>query len=261
VFFSFIFNRLFDKPLIQINYFNFLTAKTNVMRKLRLLSVLLIALSFIILNCTKEGPEGPVGATGPQGPAGSNGTNGTNGATGPQGPAGPAGPAGAPGAQGPAGTANVIYSSWALIPAGGWVDTAIVNQGNCKRALRTAPSLTTTILNEGVVLVYVQFMPTPGVVFWQLPHTTQGATPVYYGFLPVVGKIIFYYGTINGANPGFNLNANYGFRYVLIPGGVAGGRMTSGSAEGMSVDELRALPYDEVCRRFNIPSNGSNVGE
>lgn len=52
------------------------------MRKSSLLSCFLIASTFILINCTKEGPEGPAGPQGPQGNAGV------------QGPAGPQGPIG-----------------------------------------------------------------------------------------------------------------------------------------------------------------------
>src|SRR5690242_16273859 len=84
------------------------------MRKFRLLTILLLAVAFIAVNCTKEGPEGPAGATGPQGPAG------VQGPAGPAGPAGPNGPAGPTGPQGPAGTANVIYSPWTDFVGATW---------------------------------------------------------------------------------------------------------------------------------------------
>ncbi len=227
------------------------------MRKLRPLSIFLLAIVFVFVNCTKEGPEGPVGGTGAQGQTGANGTNGATGpvgpvgATGPVGPIGPVGPAGPTGATG---SANVIYSSWALIPTGGWVDTTITNQGSCKRAIIIAPSLTAAIRDQGVILNYVQFNTTPGLVFWLLPHVTLSATPIYYDALPVVGKIIYYYGTINGANPGFNLNSNYAFRYILIPGVIGGGRMMSGPASGLTVQQLKAMSYEEIIRLFNIPA-------
>src|SRR6476620_8000639 len=116
------------------------------MRKFRLLSLLLLALTFILVNCTKEGPEGPVGATGPQGPAGSNGTPG---ATGPTGPAGPTGPVGPQGPQGLPGTANVIYSSWFNFAPTDWADSSMVNLGTAKRAIKTAPSATQGVLDNG----------------------------------------------------------------------------------------------------------------
>jgi len=118
------------------------------MRNFKLLSLLTLAITFLAVSCTKEGPEGPVGATGPQGPAGANGTNGTPGATGPTGPAGPTGPQGP---TGPAGTANVIYSSWfseaTFNPS--WADTTLFGLGIISRGIKAAPGITQTILDQG----------------------------------------------------------------------------------------------------------------
>src|SRR5450432_1953648 len=114
------------------------------MRKLRLLSLLFLAISFIVVSCTKEGPEGTVGATGPQGPAGGSG------ATGATGPAGPAGPAGSTGPTGATGTANVIYYTWAPITS--WADTTIpfVSSAVVGRAIRTAPGITQAVIDQGI---------------------------------------------------------------------------------------------------------------
>jgi hypothetical protein len=47
------------------------------------------------------------------------------------------------------------------------------------------------------------------------------------------------------------------FRYVVIPGGVAG-RFTSGPAAGYTFDQVRTMSYSQVASLFNIPENGSN---
>jgi hypothetical protein len=117
------------------------------MRKLRLLSILALAITFITVSCTKEGPEGPAGATGSQGPTGSNGATGATGPQGPQGPSGPQGPTG------PAGTANVIYSSWFNLT--GWHDSTMSDQGLCKVDYKDATSITASVISQGVVLAYL----------------------------------------------------------------------------------------------------------
>lgn len=224
------------------------------MRKLRILSLVFIALAFITVNCTKEGPEGPVGAQGPQGPPGNTGGTGP---AGPAGPTGPQGPVGPQGPAGPAGTANVIYSSWMSFGSN-WVDTNMVNIGDAKRAIQPAPSITTAILDNGAILAYMAF--TGNVPFYPLPRmNTQIAGGVVYNFHPAVGKMIYYYTTFTGTNPGFILNSGYSFRYVLIPGSISGGRMASGPAAGYSLDELKAMPYEKVARIFNIPAEGTNI--
>ena len=232
------------------------------MRKFQFLSLLALAITFLAVSCTKEGPEGPAGATGAQGPAGANGTpgaTGATGATGPQGPVGPQGPAGPAGPQGPAGTANVIYSAWITDPnSTPWADTSITLYGNpIRRRNITAPGITQSILDQGVVLSYVRF---PG-----------GNTPYSMPFLfawagstagvaaqPALGRLIYIlYNPITGAAPpGGLVYSGLDIRYVIIPGGVAGGR-TSGKAceikgQLYTESQLKAMSYQQVCSLLNI---------
>ena len=221
------------------------------MRKFTLLSLLLFASTFILVNCTKEGPEGPAGAQGPQGPAGSNGAAGPTGPTGPTGPAGPTGPTGP---QGPAGTANVIYSSW--LAQGNWADTniSIPLNGIVSRSIRTAPGITSAIINQGVVLTYWNF---GGTSVHQLPtfSSVSGSALTLNSILDV-GKVIFYIANLNTGNAS-GQSAGGQFRYIIIPGGVSGGRFTEKVAEikGITYTEsqLRAMPYQQVCVLLNIP--------
>jgi hypothetical protein len=227
-----------------------LTAKTNVMRKLRLLSLFLLAITLITISCTKEGPEGPVGAQGPQGPAGTTGAAGGTGAT------------GNTGATGATGTANVIYSAWISdAVATNWADTTITLLGGCRRRNLPAPGLADTILNRGVIIVYAR-----GTV------TGNNPVPLAYdfffnpfsismGFIPANSKIILYVANVTTATTlaGTGLYWGGDFRYVLVPGGVAGGRLINGAAAGYTVDKLKTMPYEEVLRKFNIPRDGSNL--
>jgi hypothetical protein len=229
------------------------------MRKFRLLSLLLLAIAFIAVNCTKEGPEGPIGATGPQGPAG---TPGATGATGAQGPQGPGGSTGAQGPQGPAGTAaNVIYSSWATvasltttIPV---ADSAFADFGTCKRWYRAAPSLSTGVLDNGVVLSYWR-VSNPAIIYSTIPYQFPVSTQTYYlGALSQVNRII-YFTSIFGAGSGWTPNSGAELRYVIIPGSIAGGRgVNSGkiaeiNGHTYTENELRAMSYSQICRLLHI---------
>lgn len=229
------------------------------MRKLRLLSVLLLAITFLFTNCTKEGPEGPAGATGPQGPTGPNGPAGPTGPTGPTGPAGPTGPTGP---QGPAGTANVIYSAWFDEP-GTWQDSTMASLNNAavKKFIAPAPSLTTAILNQGVILAYLRNS-TTGNLPVPLPHTLPAAGPsiVTVNFVADVQKIIFYFWLVNNpfVAPPFGQYGGAQFRYILIPGGTAGGRSsnTTGGGRTYTPAEYRNMTYEKICQVLNIPANG-----
>ena len=224
------------------------------MRKLRSLSLFFFAITLITVSCTKEGPEGPVGAQGPQGPAG---TPGTNGAQGPKGDTGPTGPTG---------VANVIYSAWLAAPsttgAAGWFDTSITTIGAVSRANFLAPSLTQAILDQGVTLMYHTATATPpptGTANVQpLPFSVNlSGNVVEVNHRPAVGREIVFLKNLTTTGSLSMTAGNY-FRYVLIPGGVSGGRIMSGAAAGYSVDELKAMSYEQVVKKFNIPLTGTN---
>ncbi len=225
------------------------------MRKLRLTSLLILAILFVTASCTKEGPEGPVGATGPQGPPGGAGAPGA---------AGPAGPAG------PAGTANVIYSSWLASPttfgAAGWFDTTLSTIGLVSRANFAAPSMTQAILNQGLTLMYHTFaatpaLPTASANTQALPFSTSvGVQIIEINYRPAVGRMIVFIKNLS-ATTSYGLLAGHYFRYVVVPGGVAGGRMTSGVAKGYTVEQLQNMSYTQVARLLNIPPSGSNIPE
>ena len=226
------------------------------MRKLRLLSLSLLSIILLAVSCTKEGPEGPVGATGPQGPPGTPGSVGAPGAPGAAGP------------QGPPGTANVIYSAWIASPTtfgvAGWFDTTITTIGTVSRANFPAPSMTQAILDQGATLVYHTFAPTPpptgGANAQALPYNVGigGGNFVEVNYRPAVGRVIVFLHNVLPGTGGFGFLAGHYFRYVIIPGGVAGGRMTSGPASGYTIEQLKAMSYDDIVRKFNIPRDGSN---
>ena len=212
------------------------------MRKFRLLSLLIIAISFIVVNCTKEGPEGPVGATGPQGPTGATGTSGTTGTQGATGPVGPAGP------QGPTGTANVIYSAWTDFVTANWSGLTTFLSVQTRRYTQNSATITAAIRDQGIVLVYVRFSGTGSTVYPLpviYPVTTSNVnirTEINIGnFVMVMHDV---------SNPAIDpgtIGPGNGYRYIIIPGGVLGGRGLN------TADQLQKMSYHEVCQLFSIP--------
>lgn len=213
------------------------------MRKLRLLSLYLFAISLIVAGCTKEGPEGPVGAIGAQGPPGS---------VGPAGPIGPAGPAGS----------SVIYSAWFSLPLAQWADSTTPWLGDISRAIKAAPGVTQSVIDQGVVLVYINTAAAaaPSSVYplpFNVPNPVFAGETLQVGYILAPSKIIFYLADLIFPDmTGFGLTTP--FRYVIIPGTLAGGRMAGGPAIGHNVDELKKMSYRDVQRLFSIPDNGSN---
>ncbi|HEV7780105.1 MAG TPA: hypothetical protein VGO58_02510 [Chitinophagaceae bacterium] len=226
------------------------------MRKFRLLSILFLAVAFIAVNCTKEGPEGPAGATGPQGPTG---LGGPAGPAGPAGPSGPAGGQGPVGPQGPAGTANVIYSAWMTIGA---MELAIPAAdtthpdfpGIVRRWIRVAPGVTQPVIDQGVVLTYWRNGGAAAGTFL-LPYiyySTGSAAPAIVTQLLAPGKIIYFRAALNGTSTSIGLNPGIELRYIVIPGVVSGGRATGIGGTSYSAAQIKAMSYTQVCRLFNI---------
>lgn len=144
-----------------------------------------------------------------------------------QGPAGP---------QGPAGTANVIYSTWKY--ATNFNDSTIDNS-SVKVGYVAAPSLTSTILNSGTVIVYFTY----GGGNFTLPYTSNaGGKPNTISYTPMVNKILITRFTHDNTNS-INLSTLLQYRYIIIPGGVPGGR-------GPLPDHN---DYEAVCKYYNIP--------
>ena len=153
--------------------------------------------------------------------------------TGPAGATGPAGPIG------PVGTANIIYSPWANL--------TFTGSGTAWSAQITAPGVTQEIMDKGVVKTYFKF-----------------GTSVYEGNYTNIptGAAIYYYLSVGSINLKATFAANYPWRYVIIPGGVAGGRLAGAADADMFVlqdgtsirkAELDKMSYEDVCSRFNIP--------
>jgi hypothetical protein len=168
---------------------------------------------------------------------------------GPQGPVGPAGP------QGPAGTANVIYSAWAT--PSNWRDTVLSND-NHRIGTVTAPSLTAAVINNGAILTYYRntFGANDGP--FPLPVTTSiFGTIVTISHVPAAGRMHYTAYSFDGLGNSITPSSRE-YRYVLIPGAVAGGRLVSGPAAGYTIAQLKGMSYTQVASMFNIPANGSN---
>lgn len=219
------------------------------MRNFKSLSLLLLSIAFIAVNCTKEGPEGPAGAQGPQGPAGSTGGAGS---TGPAGPAGPTGPTGPTGPQGPAGTANVIYSNWFDVGTN-QRDTTLFGV-LYKYTQYPVTSITAPVIANGAVLTYFRALGFPNEIR-TLPTVVPDAG-YYLESVATTGNLYFrWYRVLTPGTAPATISGTNQLRWIVIPGGVLGGRSADGSTFGYSVDELKSMSYQQVCQVLNIPAN------
>ena len=216
---------------------------------------LLLPIFTIALIFACEGPQGlvgPVGATGAKGDlgatgaAGKDGTNGTNGAV---------------GATGAIGTANVIYSPWIARPFPGtgvgeriWTGSGFptVNAPNFPNWMvsNPEPKITKDIVDKGVVLVYYRAIPT-NTNAEALPFSTQSVAgngvPISMLINFTINEGVLFIKVSNTelvqANGTFGLpRENALFRYVIIPGGIANGRLKNVDLKN----------YEAVKLAFNI---------
>jgi hypothetical protein len=228
---------------------HFKLPKQFIMRKYNYACLLIISILFIAVSCTKEGPEGPSGAQGAQGATGSSG------------------PAGAAGPQGPQGNTTVVYSPWVTSTAANWV----ANDGAITGALdalamykRTAAGVTTAIMDQGVILCYMKNTAAnqSGVgtsAIYPLPYTyIDDDFEDHYDFtVPTAGGNIYFtyktgtsFASLTAAQLG-----TFAYRYVLIPGSVAGGRGINSvtTYEGYTAEQLKGMSYSQLKTAFNIP--------
>lgn len=178
------------------------------MNKRQLTLLMFFSLSVIIFSaCKKEGPAGPAGPAGPQG---------ATGGTGPQ---------------GPAGTANVIYSRW----TSGSTWTSDVSAGLVYYNIPST-SLTQSILSGGSIHVYWGVLGDTVNNVRQLPFTEIVGSEIYFH------NPKYSVGNIRVETNNLTMAATNRYRFILIPGGVLGGRLN-----------IDFNNYDQVLNYFNIP--------
>jgi hypothetical protein len=188
------------------------------MKKSLLLFSLFIATVFCFSSCSKTGPTGATGATGSQGP------------TGPQ---------------GPTGTTNVIYSDWFTPPS--WT-YYIYFSTYYEGFTQPASAITQDIIDNGVILTYIQPVNTPGTI-QQLPITNSGGgSTVYFESLASVGNIVFQcYDILDPTEYPAAQSVSNQFRYVIIPGS----QLTSGAIHHVPPPDFK--DYTKVCEYYHIP--------
>lgn len=185
-----------------------------------LVSLLVIALTFT--QCQK----GDVGPAGPTGPAGANG---------------PAGPAGAQGAKGDTGTANVIYSPWLDVNYNAF-DTVHNSDGTIDTitwvAHITANKLTQAILDKGEIKVYMNWGTQANADVAPLPILDVFFTGVVINPEFLVQKIDLY-SNFNASTRTISGQKYLQYRYILIPGSVAG-RLSKPAVNWNNYNEVKA---------------------
>lgn len=114
--------------------------------------------------------------------------------------------------KGMTGTANVLYSGWQYATG---VKDSIIDGSVVRVTHLAARGITTTILNSGTVMVYLNY---GGGVF-QLPFTSRaGGRMSTIAHHLKQNQIIVYRFVYDGGSL-LNLGSQISYRYVIIPGG------------------------------------------
>lgn len=206
---------------------------------------------FLIPACTGE--DGEVGPTGPTGSSGSRGATGATGAAGADGQNGSDGQDGE--------DAQVIYSDWTTLNDWGYNATGPFSSSYSTHFNDvSAPSLTTTNINQSAILVYMDFNTTNGFGYnlpsvpIPLPYNYKFGTAVDPDYL--IDDYYFpefFSGTLRmwsehrgdrQSNTNTTVYNGHRVRYVIIPGSTSGGRTEA---------PVDYNDYYAVLKYYNIP--------
>jgi hypothetical protein len=185
------------------------------MKNLKLFSILCVFAAFAIVGCSKKGDTGP------------------------------AGPAGATGAAGASGSDSVLHSAWITLAMTPQVDN---NNDTFYFQQITASGLSSDILNSGVVLSYIAFLPSSGSSDTTVVNLSDATTYTgAYLTQDLSPQLIELYG---GADYSGEL-----FRYVLIPSAT----LTTGfNGTVYTKAQLKAMTYAQVKKTFGITGSKTN---
>jgi hypothetical protein len=145
-----------------------------------------------------------------------------------KGDTGPAGP------QGPAGPDSVTYSDWITLAMENISGDTVFHQAI------TAPAVTQAVLDSGIILSYAKG--TDGYVY----HASD--VGIYPAYAVGVVDVLSFYNDWSGT----------AFRYVVVPGSISAGNISSGPAKGLTTKQLKDMSYKDVEKLLNLSDKSSS---
>jgi hypothetical protein len=194
------------------------------MKNCSILSLTLVAsVALMMVACSKAGNPGATGATGASG---------------------------ATGATGPAGTDSTVqYSPWIALTATPYLDAD--NNTDYVDTL-SVPALTNAVLDQDVVLGYLQFFDGAGDTTIAIAGTILEEN---FG----VGYIeLSSLAPAATATSGINFTG-YNYRYVIIPGDIQVTSTTGSEVTTYTKAQLKAMDYRTLTRLLPLPSKGGSL--
>ncbi len=158
------------------------------MKKTFLKTGLVLVVALLAISCSKDGETGPAGPAGANGINGTNGTNGTNGID---------------------GNANVFGSNTFLFATSNWTSQA--GGTSWTSSIINVSSITQTIVDRGIVLVFRKYNE-PGQTVWApLPDTNTNINLSYEFGVGTIYLLVQSTNAVAISNPGAIT-----LRYVVI---------------------------------------------
>lgn len=157
-----------------------------------------------------------------------------------EGPEGPVGPPGRDGRDGQDGLdTEIYYSDW-------YEPITWAGQSGDWYFDVSNSAITEDMLNTGIILAYVSFQ--DDIYEWAVRPMPAYALGANWDFvLPGAGSIEFLCDM-----PDYPGTTGLLFRFILIPSNIPVKK--SGSVENnLNIEELKLLPYSEVCKKLGIP--------
>lgn len=159
----------------------------------------------------------------------------SKGSTGPEGPKGPAGPD------------SVVHSSWITLSMTGYLDN---NSDTFYYEALHAPAITQRILDSGIILTYLD-LPDPGTGADNLVNAALYFTEYY------AVDSIYLYSLPGGFTSGIDFSG-LTYRYVVVPGSVLAGNITTGPAKGLTKKDIESMSYQAIEKLFGLPKKGNS---
>ncbi len=149
----------------------------------------------------------------------------------------------------------VTHSEWVEESSMSWSET-FLSADPFLRAVWDVPGLTQSVIDNGAMLVYARTNSDATVRIFPAMIVDQNNTDfeMYQNFATVNSFELFHNKVANGVFEMPYISNNVSFRYIFLENAPpANARIATGSAAGFSVDDLKAMPYADVCILLSIP--------
>ncbi len=151
---------------------------------------------------------------------------------------------------------TVVYSEWMEESSLTWSDT-LVNAEPNTRAVLNASGLTQSTIDNGAVLIYARTNSDASVrIFPAMILDANNSDYEMYQSFPIAESFeLLHSKFVNGVFETPTVSNNISFRYIYLENvPPANGRINTGAATGLNMEDLKAMSYQDVVILLSIPN-------